>query len=84
MDLSQQIAENARMLRHRQRLSQRQVAERGGIHRSVLSVIESGTRRITWEDTLALCRGLDCGLLDLLDGTEPGDLEVLRLPAKRR
>lgn len=79
MDLSPLIAANARALRARKQLRQHEVAERGGIHRSVVSVIESGRRRITWEDTLALCLGLDCGVMDLLAGADPADLRDLRL-----
>jgi transcriptional regulator with XRE-family HTH domain len=77
--LSQVIARNARALRAAARLRQVDVAGRAGISRTRLSVIESGVRRVTVEDVLALCRGLDVGVLDLLDGAAPGDRRALRI-----
>jgi transcriptional regulator with XRE-family HTH domain len=77
--LSQVAAGNARALRARARLRQREVAERAGIPASTLSLIEGERRRVTLDDALALCRGLDIGLDDLLAGANPADLHTLRL-----
>lgn len=77
--LSQIAAANARALRARARLRQREVAERAGIPASTLSLIEGERRRVTLDDALALCLGLDVGLGDLLAGADPTALRTLRL-----
>jgi transcriptional regulator with XRE-family HTH domain len=77
--LSEVIAENARSLRAARKLRQVDVAARAGLSRSVLSVIEAGGRRITIEDILALCKGLDVTLARLLDGADRRDLHRLGL-----
>ena len=71
------IARNARATRAAQRRRQVDVAEAAGISRSVLSLIESGERRITMEDVRALCAGLGVTLPDLLVGADREDLAVL-------
>ena len=76
---SEVIARNARALRAAGQLRQVDVAARAGISRPVLSVIESGTRRITIEDVIALCRGLDVSASQLLEGVDPDDRRVLGL-----
>jgi DNA-binding Xre family transcriptional regulator len=76
---SEVIARNARALRAAGQLRQVDVAQRAGISRPVLSVIESGTRRITIEDMLALCRGLGVSVDRLLEGADPDDLRTLGL-----
>ena len=77
--LSQVIARNARAIRAAQQRRQVDVAAQAGLSRSTLSLIESGARRITIEDILALCAGLDVGLGDLLTGADGADLRTLRL-----
>ena len=73
------VAANARSLRARARLRQKDVAERAGIQTSTLSLIEGERRRITLDDALALCRGLNVGLTDLLTGATTEDLTTLRM-----
>ena len=78
--LSDVIARNARALRAAGQWRQVDVAARAGISRTQLSVIEAGGRRnVSVEDVLALCRGLDVGVRDLLVGADPSDLAALRL-----
>jgi transcriptional regulator with XRE-family HTH domain len=77
--LSQVAAANARALRARARLRQRDVAARAGIPASTLSLIEGERRRVTLDDALALCRGLNIGLTDLLAGADTTDLRTMRL-----
>ena len=77
--LSQVAAANARAVRAKLRLRQLDVAKRAGIQASTLSLIEGERRRVTLDDALALCRGLDIGLSDLLAGAEQADLHTLRL-----
>jgi DNA-binding Xre family transcriptional regulator len=73
--LSLIVAVNARKRRAELRLRQREVAERAGIARTTLAVLEGERRRVTIDDLDALCVGLDCTLVDLLDGA---DRDVLR------
>jgi len=75
--LSRVVARNARARRAALRLRQTDVAERAGMARSVLSVLEGERRRVTLDDALALCRGLDVTLPDLLNGASPEDLRIL-------
>jgi transcriptional regulator with XRE-family HTH domain len=71
--LSQIVARNARAQRAALRLRQTDVAKRAGMARSVLSVLEGERRRVTLDDALALCRGLDMTLAELLDGASAED-----------
>jgi transcriptional regulator with XRE-family HTH domain len=62
------LAANAARLRREQRLSQTQVARRGGIHRSEVSMIERGMRDPRLSTLVRLARGLGVKLGQLLDG----------------
>jgi transcriptional regulator with XRE-family HTH domain len=53
------------------------VAERVGSSRVMLSTIEGERRRVTLDDALALCRGLDVSLAALLDGASIQDRQTL-------
>jgi len=77
--LSRIVARNVRARRAALRLRQVDVAQRAGMARSVLSVLEGERRRVTLDDALALCRGLDVTLQMLLDGADPDDLSTLGL-----
>jgi transcriptional regulator with XRE-family HTH domain len=77
--LSKVVAENVRGLRARAKLRQRDVAERAGILPSTLSLIEGERRRVTLDDALALCRGLDIGLVELLAGADAKARETFRI-----
>jgi transcriptional regulator with XRE-family HTH domain len=77
--LSVVIARNARAIRAEQQQRQVDVAKRGGISRTRLSLIESGDRRITAEDILALCVGLGVVLGDLVRGVDAPTRRALGL-----
>jgi transcriptional regulator with XRE-family HTH domain len=77
--LSVTIARNARAVRAAEQLRQVEVAERAGISRTRLSLIESGERRLLVEDVYYLCRGLGVTLERLLEGANPADRQVLGL-----
>jgi transcriptional regulator with XRE-family HTH domain len=79
MDLSSIFAANARGIRAVRQMRQQDVAERAGIGRSTLSLIEGGGRRITLEDVLAVCRGLGVTLPELLEGADPEHLRAIGL-----
>lgn len=75
--LSVVVARNVRSRRAALRLRQTDVAERAGMARSVLSVLEGERRRVTLDDALALCRGLGVTLPELLDGASAEDRRTL-------
>jgi DNA-binding Xre family transcriptional regulator len=75
--LSRVVARNARAVRAALRLRQSDVAARAGMSQSVLSVLEGERRRVTLDDALALCRGLDVTLPELLDGASVQDRRTL-------
>jgi DNA-binding Xre family transcriptional regulator len=76
-DLSTVAARNVRAHRARLRMRQADLAERAGMARSVLSVLEGERRRVTLDDALALCRALGVTLTELLEGASAEDREVL-------
>jgi transcriptional regulator with XRE-family HTH domain len=75
--LSLVIARNVRSRRAALKLRQVDVAERAGIPRSMLSTIEGERRRVTLDDALALCRGLETTLLALVEGAPAADRRTL-------
>jgi transcriptional regulator with XRE-family HTH domain len=79
VDLSVTFAANARGIRAARGMRQQDVADRAGILRSTLSLIEGGGRRITLEDVLAVCTGLGVTLDELLAGADPEHLRTIGL-----
>jgi transcriptional regulator with XRE-family HTH domain len=77
--LSVVIARNARAIRAAAQKRQVDVAAQAGISRTRLSLIESGERRITVEDALALCLGLDVTFDRLVEGANPRERRALGL-----
>jgi transcriptional regulator with XRE-family HTH domain len=73
------IAENVRALRARRRLRQEDLATELGWSRAVITTLENGTRRVTVEDAINLCRALDVSLRDLLTGLPVDDVDALDL-----
>ncbi len=60
-------------------MRQRDVADASGLAPATVSLIEGERRRITLDDAVALCRGLNVTLADLLDGADAADLATLGL-----
>jgi transcriptional regulator with XRE-family HTH domain len=77
--LSAVAAGNARALRARARLRQEDVARRAGLSRAVLASLETERRRVTLDDAVALCSGLNVTLAELLDGAPSEALAALGL-----
>jgi transcriptional regulator with XRE-family HTH domain len=73
------IAANVRAERARRRWTQADLGERIGWPRSSVSDVESGRRRLTADDLVALCAPFDVSLVKLADGANPADLKTLGL-----
>lgn len=71
------VAGNVRAQRARLQLRQEDLADEMGWSRPVVSAIESGSRRVTLADAVALCRVLEIDLRQLLAGVEPDVLQTL-------
>lgn len=77
------IAENVRAWRARRRLRQEDLAADIGWTRPIVSAVEAGTRRITVEDAVALCRALGINFRQLLEGAPAEVLEVLDIDRRK-
>ncbi|WBQ02933.1 helix-turn-helix domain-containing protein [Kribbella sp. CA-293567] len=71
------IAENVRAARARRRLRQEDLADELGWSRPVVGTLESGTRRVTLADAVALCAALNINLRELLQGAPADVFEAL-------
>lgn len=74
MPLSQAIGEDMRAARKKAGLSQRQVAARSGIRRSIVSRLESGRHMPSIESVVRYAQAVGCSPLELLQAlseTEP-------------
>jgi transcriptional regulator with XRE-family HTH domain len=71
------IAANVRAERARRRWTQADLGERVGWPRSSVSDVESGRRKVTADDLVALCVAFGVPLAKLADGANPGDLKAL-------
>ncbi len=68
------LARNVRQLRHERGLSQEELADRAGLHRTYIGSIERGERNLTVDNIQKIARGLDVDAAHLLAGsTEHGD-----------
>lgn len=59
------LGEKVRKLRHEQSMSQEELAEVAGLHRTYIGAIERGERNVSLKNILRLAKALD---------TTPGDL----------
>lgn len=69
------LAKNLRRLRNSTGLSQEELADRAGLHRTYVSSIERGERNITLRTVFVLAKALDVEPADLLkigSDREPG------------
>lgn len=73
------IAANVRAARARLDIRQEDVADDIGWSRPTVSSVESGRRRITVADAVALCGALHIDLRQLLAGLDPETMQVLGL-----
>jgi transcriptional regulator with XRE-family HTH domain len=73
LELQELIAKNLRLLRDKQGMSQETLADRAGLHRTQLSVIERGRRNISLNTLISLAAALGVTEIELLmeTGEEP-------------
>lgn len=68
------LGRNLRRLRLAAGLSQEDLAERAGLHRTYVSSVERGNRNLTLESIYSLAAALGCDARDLLaPAVTPGD-----------
>lgn len=78
-ELDKVIAGNVRAHRARLQLRQEDLADEIGWARQSVTYLETGKRRLTIADAIVLCRGLQIGLHQLLDGADVEDLAALQI-----
>lgn len=61
-DILVQFGKKVREERHKQRLSQEQLAEKAGLHRTYIGMIERAEKNITLENIHKICKALDLNL----------------------
>jgi transcriptional regulator with XRE-family HTH domain len=62
-----EVGERVKKMRQAAGLSQKDVAKRGGVHRTMVSRIEVKGQNPSLEILRRIARGLGCSVLDLLD-----------------
>lgn len=78
-DLDKLIAGNVRAARARARLRQADLADDMGWNSAQVRHLESGSRRITLTDVVALCAALNISLRELLAGAPDDVFQALHL-----
>jgi len=68
MDVYAKLATKIRKLRHKKGWSQEELADRTNLHRTYISHIECGKRKISVHTLCQLAKGLSVTPSDLLDG----------------
>lgn len=68
------LATNLKRLRSATGLSQEELADRAGLHRTYISSVERGRRNVTLDNIFALASALDVEASELLKSIEEGDL----------
>ncbi len=61
-DILVQFGNKVRKERHKQRLSQEQLAEKAGLHRTYIGMIERAEKNITLENIHKICKALNFNL----------------------
>jgi transcriptional regulator with XRE-family HTH domain len=79
MSLGVVAAANVRAERARRKWRQKDLADRLGWSVDTLSNLETGQRRVTLDDLVALCRAFEITLDRLLLGADPADLATIGL-----
>jgi transcriptional regulator with XRE-family HTH domain len=78
-EIDRVIAGNVRATRARLRMTQLELADALDWSRPAVGSLESGTRRTSVADAIALCHALKVDLSELLRGAEPDALRDLGL-----
>ena len=61
-DILVQFGKKVKEERRKQRLSQEQLAEKAGLHRTYIGMIERAEKNITLENIYKICKALDLNL----------------------
>jgi transcriptional regulator with XRE-family HTH domain len=67
------LASNLRRLRTSAGLSQEELAERAGLHRTYISSVERAQRNVSLENLFKIARGLKVNAQDLISPVSNGD-----------
>ena len=67
------LASNLRRLRTSAGLSQEELADRAGLHRTYISSVERAQRNISLENLFRIARGLEVNAQDLIGPVTNGD-----------
>lgn len=66
MDVGKRVGANVRRLREAQGLSQEELAERAGVHRTFVSQVERAVKRPTIQTLDKIAKGLGLPLTDIV------------------
>lgn len=84
MDVSERFGENLLRIRQARKLSQESLAERAGIHRTQITLIETGRRQPRIETVIRLAGALEVSTENLFEGIRwdpgAGEFRVLDPP----
>lgn len=69
-EIKKQIGENIKIHRHKQKLSQEELADICSLHRTYIGSVERGERNISLENIVAISRALKISPSTLLQGIE--------------
>lgn len=83
-ELDALIAGNVRAARARLRITQEELADELGWTRTMVSGLESKSRRVTAGDLVALCKALEMSLGELLDGAPAEVFKALGLDRRKK
>jgi transcriptional regulator with XRE-family HTH domain len=72
-DLTRMLAANVRGFRHAKRLSQEELAERCGLHRTYIGSVERGERNVTLSTLETLALALDVSIIELISKRDLDD-----------
>jgi transcriptional regulator with XRE-family HTH domain len=67
----QLFAKNLRKLRLEKGLSQEELADLAGLHRTYIGSVERGERNISIDNIERLAKALECQVVELLKGEKP-------------
>lgn len=70
LDLRETLAKNIRMLRRAKNLSQEELADLCGLHRTYVGAVERAERNVTLKTLVSFANALDVTVSSLLSGSE--------------
>lgn len=65
-NIRERLAKNIRLYRNKMGLSQEELAERSGLHRTYIGSVERAERNVTIESMAKIAKGLKVSIKDLL------------------